>query len=410
MQPGGQFGDARFVNQQERVVIAPESGGADVARQQRHALARAFGLRMRQQVFAFGGKAHAIQLPGLRARAAGGGGQQIRVFHKAQGRRQAAAVFFHLLRGHFGGAPVGHGGGGNQHIGSLQRGLQGGLHLQGRFHIHPRHAMRRGQVHGAGDQRDLRARQARRARNGKAHLAAGAVGEAPHGVDGFKRRPGRDHHAAARQCLRGERGDDFFQQFGRLQHAAIARFAAGLRAKAHGQHARAVSGRLPHVALRGRVRPHFTVHGGRQQQRRALARARQAQQREQIVRPACRQTGQKVGAGGGHEDGVCLAAQLDVRHAIGGAFVPLRGEHRLAGERLHRRGRDEVLRAFAHGHLHAGARLREQAAQLGGLVAGHAACQAQKDAAARQFGRFMRRGMGHGQGSVCSRKGDKERG
>ena len=69
--------------------------------------------------------------------------------------------------------------------------------------------MRRGQMHGAGDQRDLRARQARRARNGKAHLAAGAVGEAPHEVDGFKRRPGRDHHAAARQCLRGERGDDF---------------------------------------------------------------------------------------------------------------------------------------------------------------------------------------------------------
>ena len=41
LQPGGQFGDARFVNQQERVVIAPESGGADVARQQRHAAASA---------------------------------------------------------------------------------------------------------------------------------------------------------------------------------------------------------------------------------------------------------------------------------------------------------------------------------------------------------------------------------
>jgi hypothetical protein len=52
---------ALLVHQQQGVVVLAEGGRADVAHQQRHALAGALGLGVGQQVVAFGGKADAVQ-------------------------------------------------------------------------------------------------------------------------------------------------------------------------------------------------------------------------------------------------------------------------------------------------------------------------------------------------------------
>ena len=67
-----------------------------------------------------------------------------------------------------------------------------------RWHVDAPHMARRGQVHGAGHQRHLGAGLLRRTRDGKAHLAAGQVGDAAHRIDGLEGRPGRDQHASCR--------------------------------------------------------------------------------------------------------------------------------------------------------------------------------------------------------------------
>ena len=114
---------------------------------------------------------------------------------------------------------------------------------------------------------------ARGAGNRKAHLAARQVGDAAHRVNRLVGRPGRDQHALAAQHLGREERDEVFEQFVGLQHAAVAGFAAGLRARAHAQHACAVGLQLRQVALRRRMRVHLAVHGRRHQQRHPVQRA-----------------------------------------------------------------------------------------------------------------------------------------
>ena len=89
---------------------------------------------------------------------------------------------------------------------------------------------------------------------------------------------------------------------------------------------------------------------------------------------------QKVGRGRGNQNQVGLAREIDMRHRIRHARIPLVGENRLAGKRLEGRRCYKMRRPLGHRHLHVGALLAEQANQFGRLVGGDAAGDAENDA------------------------------
>ena len=318
------------VHQQQRVVVLPKGGGADIANQQGNALSRPFGCGMGQQVMAFGGKTHAEKVAFQRMGRPGDGGQNVGVLDKLQRWGLARAVFFDLLVRRVGRAPVGHRSRGNKHRGSLHMPLHGRQHFLGRLHIDAPHTAWRGHMHRPRDQGDIGTRLARRTGHGKAHLSARQVGDATHRIDGFKRGPRRDEHRPARKGLGREKSDQLVQQLQRLQHAAVTRLATGLVAIAHAQHHGAVLRHLRQIALRGGMGPHFAVHGRGQQQRHALRGARQTQQAEQLVRPALHQARNEVRTARCNQDRIRLAAQIDVGHVVGLAGIPLRAIHRAA--------------------------------------------------------------------------------
>ncbi|MDT4841794.1 hypothetical protein FQZ97_756670 [compost metagenome] len=125
--------------------------------------------------------------------------------------------------------------------------------------------------------------------------------------------------------------------------------------------------------------PHLAVHGRGDQQRHAVGRTRQAQQAQQLVGAALHQPRDEIGAAGRQHDRVGLAAQVDVRHVVRLAGVPLRGVDGAPRERLHGDRRHELLGRLGHHDLDGGARLHEQAAQLGRFVAGDAPCESEDD-------------------------------
>src|SRR5690606_18832884 len=63
------------IDQQQRVIVAPESGGPEVADDERHLLAQELGSGVFEQVLAFSRKTHAIRALGQR----GNGRQDVRV-------------------------------------------------------------------------------------------------------------------------------------------------------------------------------------------------------------------------------------------------------------------------------------------------------------------------------------------
>jgi hypothetical protein len=240
----------------------------------------------------------------------------------------------------------------------------------------------------------------------EAHLAARAVGQPAHRIDGLEGRPGGDEHPAAGEPLRLEERDHVGKQFGRLEHPPVADFAAGLVAAARAEHGRAVAAQLADVALRRRMRPHLAVHRRRDQQRAALDRPGQAEQREQVVGAAVQQLGQEVGAGRRDEHRVGFAREVDVRHAVRLAPVPLAAVDVAVRQRLQRRRGDEVLGGLGHHDLHRRTGLDQLAHQLGRLVAGDAAGQSRATrwragAARRWSGRRCPTAMGAAGFSSC---------
>ena len=162
----------------------------------------------------------------------------------------------------------------------------------------------------------------------------------------------------------------------RLEHAAIANLATGLFAMAHAHHLCTILGDLCQIALGRGVRPHLAIHGRRHQQRLA-GRTCQTGQADQFVRPSLRQPCDEVGAARRQHDHIGLAAHADVRHVVGAACIPLAQDHGSARKCLHGDRRDELAGSLGHHHLHRGTALDQQPAQLGRLVAGHAASQSQ---------------------------------
>ena len=275
--------------------------------------------------------------------------------------------------------PIGHRRGGDEDLGVGLLSQHRLVHVSGAAHVQALHATRRLKRHGARNQGHLGARFAGRSRDGKPHLAAGEVGDAAHRVDGFKGGTGGDQNPAPTQALGLEMGHHVLQDLLRLEHAAVPRLPARLIALPHAQHHRPVGLELGHIALRGRVRPHLSVHGRRQDQGHAIDGSGQAHQAEQFVGPAMDQFGHEIRAGRRHHDGIGFTAQVDVGHVVGFARVPLRGVHRPVGQGLHGDGGDELGRGLGHDHLHRGPLFDHGPAQLRRFVAGDAPAQAQDD-------------------------------
>ena len=151
----GQFGCAVRVDEEQGIVVLPEGGRPQVGHEQGYLLAQPFGLGVGQQVFGFGGKAHAKQCATLCLRAARDGGENVGVFGKLQGRWLAAAIFLDFVWSGVAAAPVGHGGGGDENTALGHVLLHGLQHVAGGLHINALHAIRRGQMYGPSDQRNV---------------------------------------------------------------------------------------------------------------------------------------------------------------------------------------------------------------------------------------------------------------
>ena len=90
------------------------------------------------------------------------------------------------------------------------------------------------------------------------------------------------------------------------------------------------------------------------------------------------------------DDRIGLSGQVDVRHVVGLPRIPLAREHGPVRQGLQGHRRDELRCCFGHNDLDSRAGLDEFAREIGGLVAGDAARQAEHDVLA---GEFRRQGL-----------------
>ena len=165
----------------------------------------------------------------------------------------------------------------------------------------------------------------------------------------------------------------------RLQHAAITGLTTGLVTTADIQHRGAIGAQLRQVALGGRVRPHFTVHGGGNQQGNTLPGARQAHQAQQLVGAPVQQLGHEVGAARSNQNGIGFSAEIDMRHVVGFAGIPLRGIDRPVTQCLHGHRGGELCCSLRHHHLHRRALFHQSPTQLCRFVASDAPSEPQYD-------------------------------
>jgi hypothetical protein len=274
------------IDQQQRVVVLAEGGRADVAHQQRHALARALGLGVGQQVSLSAAKPTQYSSPAC-ARAVRHLGQDVGVLDEVQrgttpepsflifcsacvaGRQSAtAAVAMKIL------APA-----------LLHRGASRADCTSTRA----RRAAWAG--HRAGHQRDL-APASRAARAMAKPILPLERLVMPRTGSMASKVGRRDQHLLARQRLGRKKAisSSSSSSASSMRPSPVSPQAWSPLATPSTWRRRL---HLRHVALRGRVRPHLAVHGRRQQQRHALDGPRQAQQAQQLVGPPLRQRAMK---------------------------------------------------------------------------------------------------------------------
>ena len=241
------------------------------------------------------------------------------------------------------------------------------VHLACGQHVHALHPRRGGKHGGAGYQRHLRAGFYRRLGNGVAHFPGTLIRDPAHRIDRLIGRSRRDQDFFFGKGLGTERNRHFGEDLVGLEHPPHAAFAVGVVAFRRPQDADAVGAEALDVALRRRVLPHLDVHRRRDHEG---AATREAKRREQVVAESVRDFREEIGRRGRDHDDVPVARELDVAHAVGHARVPHVRMHRLSGERLQRRRRNEATAGFGHDDAHVGAGLDEKARQLRRLVGG----------------------------------------
>ena len=105
----------------------------------------------------------------------------------------------------------------------------------------------------------------------------------------------------------------------------------------------------------------------------------QAQGGEQVVAVAVGQAGEEIRRGRSDQHQVRPAGQLDVAHGGLGARVQQIGVHRVPGQRLHGKRRDELAGALRHHHAYFGAGVLQPADQIRALVGGNASGDTEED-------------------------------
>jgi|GEM_PF-7010676 len=161
-----------------------------------------------------------------------------------------------------------------------------------------------------------------------------------------------------------------------LDHATHADLAARLLACVGPDEAHAALAQEAHIRLRGRIGPHLAIHGRRDGDR---CGRRQTKRGQQIIRETMCEPREEIGRRRRDDDLVGPASELDVAHRRLGCLVPQIRPHRLAGDGLEGQRRDEALGAGRHDDLHVTAALDQASDQIGALVRGDSARNAEED-------------------------------
>ena len=234
-----------------------------VAHQKIDAFSLAFGLCVIGQVFSFGGEADA-PWPVSKCRHLG---KDVGIRFELKNRRAAIGLFFYFVVAGIAYTPVGHSGHANENVGLRGKCHDCLVHLPGAFYVDAFNPIRAGQRRGAGNQNNPGAGLVRRTSKCIAHFSRRAIGNHANRVDALAGGAGCKQYDFAGQRFGLKKRDKFGQQFIGFKHAPAAGFTTSLLAGCRAQNKNAVITQLPHIALCGRIKPHFTVHGRRYQQR-----------------------------------------------------------------------------------------------------------------------------------------------
>ena len=189
--------------------------------------------------------------------------------------------------------------------------------------------------------------------------------------------PGRQQHALAGEHLRLPRRDERREAAPPASSMRPSPFSLHASSPVSGRGSRCRRRELRDVALRRGIRPHLAVHRGRDEQR---AFAREAQRRQQVVGSAVRELGDEIGGGGRDDDRVGAA-----RDAMWPIALSAPDCHRSVStgrpdSAWNVDGGDEPRAASVSTTSTSDALLDEQAHELGRLVRGDAAGDAEHDA------------------------------
>jgi hypothetical protein len=227
-------------------------------------------------------------------------------------------------------------------------------------------AERRRERHWTLDQRHLGAAQPGRAGDGVAHPARRAVADEAHRIERLVGRPGGDHERAAGEVLRREDEAGRLDDVGRLGQPPGPGPAAGEEAVARPDHLRPDGvDQAADVRLGERVAPHVDVHRRGEQERRP---GREEDGGHRVVRHAGGHAGEEVGRGGGDDHQIGAIGHPDVPDLGLLTQVEEVGQDRASRQGLEGQLADELAGRGGHHDLDLGARLDQEADQLGRLV------------------------------------------
>ena len=398
-------------------------------------LAREFGAGVFESVVGFEGETHEPLCALLAAAQIGG---DVGIGAEAEGEFAGGFALDFVLGG-FGGGVVGHGGTEDGAAASGKFAQGDFVHLARALHIDAADVGRvGGEADGAGDEHHVVAGAGGTFGQREAHFAARVVADVAHGVEAFARGAGGDEQPRAggavggrgcahlggagaggggcgrcscgcggalggvfaARCGRGDRCGEEAREvldddFGFL-HAPFAHEGGGQKTVGGFDDVHAAAAQQREVVLRGGVGIHVEVHGRGDE---GGGLHREVGGEEHVVGDAVGHLAERGGRGGGHDEHIGPAPEIDVAVPTAVAPVEKFAHHGVLRKGGEGEGRDELFAGGGDDHLHFGALAHEETDEGAGFVGGDAAGDAEHDVAAGEG-----RGGGGGHGRV-ERKG-----
>ena len=174
-------------------------------------------------------------------------------------------------------------------------------------------------------------------------------------------------------------GEDFFhflENSGDLPKATSAFVSAGEQTLAGADKQDSAGLQALDIFLRGGVQPHLAIHCWSDDERRACG---ERDGGERIVCDPARELGDEVRRGGCDEKQIGIVRERDVAGMPGFFFIENSSRHRISREGLESERGDELRGGAGHHDMHLEAVLREAAREVGGLVTGNRAANAEDD-------------------------------